>query len=515
MAGQACGKMQKQIDILTLFIYTHFERFDDGMEKKLLRKGKFSSFIRLFAAVMFLLPLFRGSACADMNDDFLSQCMKLAESRDRRLVVAYQQIQLAEIRSVRAARAFFPQIMLQATTSKGKTALATDTGSSFSDEEYNSQSYGVRAAQTIYEGYRTKGMYKYETMMVDAARFNYTKTREELFARIKLAYYEYLTLNQEYKALGKAYDIVDKLFVKVKNEYKAKAISDLDMVEAENFRDKVSDMLNASKINLDFSIKKLLETVNIQSLDDINAKVSAELPDDVPEITFSLQDLFSFVLTNNLDVQTAKVQAMMSEMKIKINRSKVIPKFYIEGFYGKSGEAFTTEPLELTTAWSMIARMSWSLWGNSLEASYSQDNTDPSTIVDASKRIDTTTYDVKFSLLDDMSFFVDTKESAVGLEQANADYVDTLKQRRLEVEKAYNDYLNSLSSARTLRKEITLRERKLDLMKKRNDLYEVPTVSLMQETWQYAEAIGSYTRTVYQNHASVTEMERLTLMPLR
>ena len=114
-----------------------------------------------------------------------------------------------------------------------------------------------------------------------------------------------------------------------------------------------------------------------------------------------------------------------------------------------------------------------------------------------------------------MGYFVDTKEGKVGLNQANADYIDVLKTRRLEVEKAYNDYLNSLNSARTLRKEIKLRERKLALMKKRNDLYEVPTVSLMEESWKYAEAISSYARATYQNHASVTEMERLTLMPLR
>ncbi|MCL2144403.1 MAG: TolC family protein [Endomicrobia bacterium] len=448
------------------------------------------------------------------NDEFLNQCMKIAEFRDRRVLVAAEQIKLAEMRVIRSGRSFFPFIMLQHRTSKGKTKLSTG-GSSYDDEEYNSEDYGIRAVQTVYEGYRTKGTYRYETMMVDAARFNYTKTREELFTRIKLAYYEYLTLKQEYKALSKAFEIVDNLMTKVRNEFKARAISDLDLTEAENFKDKVEDMLSASRINLDFSVKKLIETVGVNTLDDINAVVSDELTDDVTEITFTLQDLLSFVLTNNLDVQTAKVQALMADMRIKINRSKVIPKFYVEGFYGKSGEAFTTEPLELTTAWSIIGRMSWSLWGSSLEVSYDNERTDPSTIIDASKRIDTSSWDVRLSLLDDITYFVDAKEGAVGLNQSNADYMDTLKTRRLEVEKAYNDYLNSLNSARTFRKEIKLRERKLELMRKRNDLYEVPTVSLMEESWKYAEAISSYSRVTYQNHASVTEMERMTLMPLR
>ncbi|MDR1942455.1 MAG: hypothetical protein LBQ47_09030, partial [Endomicrobium sp.] len=65
--------------------------------------------------------------------------------------------------------------------------------------------------------------------------------------------------------------------------------------------------------------------------------------------------------------------------------------------------------------------MSWSLWGNSLEASYNNERVDPSTIVDASRRVETTTYDVKFALLDDLAYFVDSKESKVGLAQSNSD----------------------------------------------------------------------------------------------
>ena len=66
--------------------------------------------------------------------------------------------------------------------------------------------------------------------------------------------------------------------LKVRNEYKARAISELDLTEAENFKDKVEDMLSAARINLDFSVKKLIETVGVNTLDDINAAVSDELP---------------------------------------------------------------------------------------------------------------------------------------------------------------------------------------------------------------------------------------------
>ncbi|MDR2436570.1 MAG: TolC family protein [Endomicrobium sp.] len=470
----------------------------------------------IFVLTIFI-SLFLFTEVSFSTDMFLIRCMKIAESRDQKLAIAYEQIKLAQSRTIRAARSFFPQVMFQHTASKGTTAMAlkNDGSGNFDDYEYKSESYGIKVSQPIYEGYRTRGAYEYESMMVTAAKFNYTKIREELFSKVKLAYYEYITLKQEYNALASANEIVSSLFNKIQKEYKAKAISQLDLLEAEHFKDKIYDMYEAAHINMNFSLKKLINVVGINDVVEVNAKELNTLPDDVPEISFSLDSLLKFVLTNNLDVQTAKVQTDMANMKIKINISKIIPKFYVDGFYGKSGEAFTTNPLELSTSWNVAGRLSWGLWGNSLEATLSKERTDPTTIVDASKRVDTVTQDIKFSLLDDLGYFVDAKESKVGFNQTSADYVEVLKTKRLDSEKAYNDYLNSLNNTRTFRKEITYRKKKLDLLKKQNSLYAVSTVNLMEETLKYAEAISGYAKATYQNYSSVTEMETLTLIPLR
>lgn len=446
-------------------------------------------------------------------DEFLDACLKIATARDLKINVAQEQIELAQTRVTSSIRSFFPQLMLQRRFSKGKTKFGASAGGG--EEEYNSEELGVRAVQPIYEGGGSTGGYKYNKLMMDASKYNYTKAKEELYTKVKLAYYEYLTLKVEYLALSKAFEKVERLHLKTQVEYKARAISELDLMESKNFRDKVSNLLNASRINLEFATKKLVEIVGVYGLEDIPANVSAELPTDVPEISFTLQDCVSFVQTNNLDVKIAKIQIEMADTKIKINRAKVLPKLYLDGFYGRSGDAFTTVPLELTTSWNVSAKLSWGLWGNSLNASYSTDKTEPTTIVDASKRIETTTFDIQLSILDDLQYFIDAKESSIGKKQTISELIDILKNSRLTVEKTYNEYMISLNNAKTLRQEITLKERKLALMQRRNDLYEVPTVSLMEESWQYAEAISSFARASYTNHASVTELERLTLMSLR
>lgn len=185
------------------------------METNLLKKRTILNEYVFVLTIVVPIFLFVGSSFS--NDVFLARCMKIAESRDPKLAVTYEQIQLAHSRTTRAARSFFPQITLQHTTSKGTTAMAlkNDGSGNYGDYEYNSESYGVKASQPIYEGYRTRGTYEYESMMVTAAKFNYTKTREELFSKVKLAYYEYITLKQEYSALSSANEIVSSLFKKV------------------------------------------------------------------------------------------------------------------------------------------------------------------------------------------------------------------------------------------------------------------------------------------------------------
>ncbi|MCL2389769.1 MAG: TolC family protein [Elusimicrobia bacterium] len=472
---------------------------------------------RLFCKLLcaFFVGVFY-TAAAYATSDFLEESFRIAFARNQQIRVAEDQINLSRIRVTNAMRQFFPQVVLQTQQSQGRTAITTDINTGhFVREEYRAESLGIRAIQPVFDGFRTSGMLQHERLMLEAARINLTRQREELRTSIKLAYYEYLTLKVEYRALGQAFLEVERLWLRSQNELRARAISELDLFEAENFRDKVQDMLTAARINLNFAMRRLAEIVGVTSLEDIGATVSDELPDDIPEIAFSLQDCINFALTNNLELITARIMIEMSHARRVMGRSRVLPSFHVEAFYGRSGEAFVTEPLRLTSTWALAGRLSWGFWGNSLAAGLSTDRTQPSTIIDASRRVENTTIDVSVSILDDLNHFIDARETDVNIRQTQADLQDLVRRTRLTVERAYNEYRNSLNNARTLRNEIRLRERRLALLRMRNELFEVPTLALMEESWRFAEAITNYSRATFLNHSSVTELESLTLMPLR
>ena len=445
-------------------------------------------------------------------DTFLDTCLKIAQSRDKKLAVAEQQVALSKTRVARSARAFFPIVMLQRKFTRGKTVFTTP---GVNDQSYQSEELGLRATQPIYEGGRIQATYKYDVLLSESSKFNYTKIREDLFYNIKLAYYEYQALRMEFEALQKAFAEIELLSKKVQVEYNAKAISELDLIEAENFRDKLSDLFLTSKANLELTEKKLLFLVNVQSLDEIPETIPQGLLENVPEMTFTLGQCVDFIPLNSVDLKLNQLQIRMAEEKMKANRSKNIPKLDIDGFYGKSGEAYVSEPLDLATSWSLMGKVSWSIWGNTFEATNSQEKTNPNELIEPTALSDNNTLEMKLGIIDDLGYFVDAKESAVGIQQAESEYNDTLNKMTLSLEKSYNQYTDSLRNQRTLKNEVELKERKLVLLRKRNELYEVPTVQLMEETWKFAETISSYGKALYANYASVTEMERMVLISLR
>ena len=352
-----------------------------------------------FQLLIAFIFLFSQNALAE--DQFLETCLRFAQVRDKKLNVALDQIKLSQIRIVRSARNFLPQLSLERKYVKGKTLT----------DEFQEEELGIRGTQTIYEGGKVKANYQYDSMMLDSARFNYTKTREELFYRVKSAYYDYMTSKMEYDRLRKAFAEIDTLCNRVQLEYKAKAISEVDKIEAVNFRDKVENMTKSSELSLSLNTRILSEACCVDALDQIPAVMPESLPEDVPEISYVLDECVSFVKINNVDLKINKLQVKMADTKRKITQSKAVPKIYLEGFYGQSGEAYVTQPLELATSWNITGKVQWTFWGNSLEVSETQDRSLASDILDVGTRIDSAGYNMKMGVFDDLTYFVDSNES--------------------------------------------------------------------------------------------------------
>ncbi len=444
------------------------------------------------------------------RDMFLDTCLKVAEARDPKLQVAKQTIELAGTRAFRSGRAFFPAVQLQRSIEKGVTA----SGPNITAEEYQSEQIGVRVSQPIFAGGRFRYTHKYDRLSQEVAQLQYTKLREELFFRIKSAYYELLAARAESDKLKDAFTDIQRLGAKSEIEYRAKAISALDLEEAKIFQDKVEAMYKSAELNSRLSEEKLRAMVHINSIGEI----IYELPTDIAEpheISFGLKECFGFAVTNNLDVKISELFVQMSRQKKNVDIARVLPNLTAEGFYGKSGDAYVTDPLELSTIWTATAHITWGLWGNTFEATQTQSKTDPSAIVDAGTKVNDNIQELKLGLLDDTNYYVDAKEDSVNFSGAQADNQETVDKVQVELHKSYNDYLISLLNAQTSRQESDLKGKRLSVLRKRNEMYEVTTLEVMDGIVRQAEAIAAYSKALSANYVAVAELERMTLVPLR
>jgi hypothetical protein len=72
-----------------------------------------------------------------------------------------------------------------------------------------------------------------------------------------------------------------------------------------------------------------------------------------------------------------------------------------------------------------------------------------------------------------------------------------------------------MGNARNALQEIDLKTRKLAVLRKRNEMYEVTTLEVMDGVYQLSGAIAAYSKALSANYDSIASMERMTLVPLR
>jgi len=459
---------------------------------------------------LLFLYLFIISVYSFATDKFLDTCISIAVKRNKKLLAKEEEIKLAEKQLWATTRNFFPSIFLQHRYSRGKA------GKEDSPEEYQAEDRWIRLYQPIYDGGRLSAAHKYYSHALELAKIDYIRLKEELKYKIKVAYYEYISSVLEMKETEKLLSEINDYYNKLTSEYLAKAISELELQEGKVFKQKIENFYQKAKKNMILYQNKLLMLVGIKSLDEIIYDIPFDVLTSLPkEIDYDLEQLKNLLTINNPDLKKLRLNMKMAEEKKKIVVAKVRPKFYFEGSYGQSGEAYVAEPLKLATVWVGMLRLSWLFGGSSLESSYQKEKTIPREILDVSQRIDATILDTKLGLFDDIKYFVDKKEADTTMIYTEAEYQETEKLLMLELEKFYHQYYYSLIDAKVAYDDLELKKWHLEVSKKKNLLYEVSTLEVMGNIYKVSEALLTYSKALLQNYIAVAELEKLVLIPLR
>ncbi|MCX7941041.1 MAG: TolC family protein [Endomicrobia bacterium] len=440
------------------------------------------------------------------KSEFLDCAITIAVQRNKKLQAKQKEVELAQRQLWVTTRAFLPTLYVQHRHSFGRTQL----------DEYRAEDLWLRGIQPLYAGGQISASHRYSILALEYAKIDYTKLKEEIITKVKQAYYEYLSSLLEVREIEKLASDIEFYYKMLLDEYSAKAISELELQEGKVFKEKVDNMLERSKRNKKLYEERLVKLVGVESIEDIPFPITTKIVDEPPkEIDFTFDQLKNLLIINNPDLKKSELNIQMGKQKQKVVTGKTKPKFYLEGSYGRSGEAYVKEPLVLTTVWSAMVRLVWLFGGSSLEVGYQKDRTIPREIVDVSQRIDTTIIDTKLGIFDDLRYFAEKKEVETTISHAEAEYEDTKNVLLLELEKFYNEYYTSLLDAKVAYSDLNLKKWRLDTIKKKRDIYETSTLDVMSNIYSVSEAVLTYTKSVVQNYIAVAEIEKLVLLPLR
>jgi outer membrane protein TolC len=158
--------------------------------------------------------------------------------------------------------------------------------------------------------------------------------------------------------------------------------------------------------------------------------------------------------------------------------------------------------------WYVGLKVSKPLGGNTLSASYTEDET--SEKHGQSSRTESVSQALELGLLDNLQNFSEKKSAIIALNKAKEEFQNTKDTILKEVEESYLNFKKALIQVDTSLNKIKYREEEFKITKARSELNEIPLSELIQahvnltdEKLFYIEALGN-------THQSLAKLNKAT-----
>ena len=225
--------------------------------------------------------------------------------------------------------------------------------------------------------------------------------------------------------------------------------------------------------------------------------ISADYSLDYKERVIDLNECLLLAYQNRPELHLQELLNEAGEYELRIAKSKDDFKIDLTGFYGSSGGAYKTEPLDLDDDWYLGIKMSKPLGINTGTYSFTQNQTSPK--LGQNERTAGTSQTLEFAILDNLSGLSEKQSAYVNLLKAESELVEMEKNVNLEVREAYNNYQKAVFQIKNTKEKIRFREEEVKILELQAALNEVllsqvleAKTKLADERALYHQAIASY-----------------------
>lgn len=446
----------------------------------------------ILAAVLIFIQ-YDISIAGEILDNFI----RLAFENREEIQIAEEQVKLSQIRILNALRIMGPTISFEYFTSKGKTLK----------DPYQRKSYGLGVGQSIFEGGKKYYNLKKEEKAVEIAKNNYYRLNNTIKLEVIQAYYEYILHQERLKNINDLLSEIENEFIIAKKKYTAGIITQISYLEVLNKKEEISLEREILENNLQISKLMLKEKCGIDSLRNTFLE-RGRLFKETTVLKFSLSTLKEEALINRSDMSIARALVSQTKYSEKTVKADAWPSISLEGFMGKSGEAFVDDDLVLASEWSISANANWMFWGNMLGYKYGRRKTEPSQILDVSVRTESDEHTIKFGLLNRLDYYSVKKERKIVFMQAVRDLNKARENINIEVKRSYDNYMNSLKMIELTEKRFKLSQKKVKIIEKQKLLGEASSKDIVDTKIEYTRNMNSMLDAVYKNRIAIAELNK-------
>jgi len=433
------------------------------------------------------------------DNKILFQLYKIGAANSQPLKISKGQIKLAICKIREMARTLFPYLSVEYKEDKGRSIT----------DPFKSKSYGIKLEYLLYDNKQRNYSLKRERLNLEVAKKNYEKEQNNLLFEILKAYYQVSAEKKILEYWEKFQKEIEKDFELAKILHEGKLITKIEYLKISSLVNKVLSELVSQENKFNLALANLKKVLGIPPEEEIPNLKFAEFSEKV-KLTKSVEELIEAGLKNRPEIPLWEKSIEATRLGYKTAKIESKPKLFLESFWGKSGEAFGWQDLDLATTWNVVGKLVWLFGGSSSEVAFTHEKTIPTRIAEVSNKVKADSVSFKLNILDKIKYYSEVKEGKVALDQSIDEFVKIKKDIAWEVQEGFSNYLEGTKEIEMFKKEIELREQELKLKEELFKAGEIELSELLDTKLRLISAKSSLVRSILKSYLGIILVDKAT-----
>jgi outer membrane protein TolC len=458
---------------------------------------------RLFKPA-FLLALSVGQALPASAEGVVSlqDCEQIAAENHPSVRLADEEAELAELKKDEAARAMWPGITLKGERTDGKAVEALGTPG------FREISYGVQASQPLIQGGRLYRSYRQARSAWESSQAKADKARQEVLFAARESYWNYvkaLRVREVYRLaqqdLAKEKAMADKLA-------KGDVVPRQVLLTVTSQHNQASLALDGAEAELTSRLWQWTAALGLNEPPEF--RPAPDFPQEAPP-EMTLDGLIGTAHARHPDLRAQAAAAEAALQGDKAGRSLYFPKLSLNGFYGRSGGNFNSEPLHLREDWQAGAQLAQYFGGNTLNVSGLHQKTSPK--IGQTNRSESRTVSGSVGLLDAIKQKTERRDAAYTRHQAEVQMDRTRMEVDNNVRAAYAEWRKALAQLQGAENDLSLARSDYAISQVKSAHREVPLSERAVSRNKLAQAEVAFAEALSGAHVARASLSRVTGAP--